>query len=88
MKLLSPNMKSSVTNSRGFFCLPVTEYYFERIFPCREGKFHCNRFLNWFNLFQESFEYLKRSALLITETELKLIAAAAMIGLKRIPKKG
>jgi hypothetical protein len=29
-----------------------------------------------------------RSALPITETELKLIAAAAMMGLKRIPKAG
>ena len=31
---------------------------------------------------------LKRSALPMTETELKLIAAAAIIGLSRIPKKG
>lgn len=30
----------------------------------------------------------RRSALPITETELKLIAAAAIIGLSRIPKKG
>jgi hypothetical protein len=30
----------------------------------------------------------KRNALLITETELKLIAAAAIIGLRRIPKAG
>lgn len=29
-----------------------------------------------------------RNALLTTETELKLIAAAAMIGLSRIPKNG
>ena len=29
-----------------------------------------------------------RKALPITETELKLIAAAAIIGLNRIPKKG
>lgn len=31
---------------------------------------------------------LSRSALPITETELKLIAAAAIIGLSRIPKNG
>ena len=31
---------------------------------------------------------LRRKALLITETELKLIAAAAIIGLRRIPKNG
>lgn len=30
----------------------------------------------------------KRSALVITETELKLIAAAAIIGLSNIPKNG
>ena len=30
----------------------------------------------------------KRSAFAITETELKLIAAPAIIGLRRIPKKG
>lgn len=30
----------------------------------------------------------RRSALPITETELKLMAAAAIIGLRRIPKKG
>ena len=31
---------------------------------------------------------LSRSALVITDTELKLIAAAAMIGLSRMPKIG
>jgi hypothetical protein len=31
---------------------------------------------------------LKRRALLITETELKLIAAAASMGLSRMPNKG
>jgi hypothetical protein len=32
--------------------------------------------------------FLKRSEFVITDTELKLIAAAAIIGLSRIPKKG
>jgi hypothetical protein len=32
--------------------------------------------------------FLKRSALLMTETELKLMAAAANIGLSRTPKAG
>jgi hypothetical protein len=36
----------------------------------------------------QSFTFLNRSALPITETELKLIAAAAIIGLKRTPTKG
>jgi hypothetical protein len=31
---------------------------------------------------------LRRSELTMTETELRLMAAAAMIGLRRIPKKG
>ena len=31
---------------------------------------------------------LSRNALTITDTELKLIAALAMMGLKRIPKNG
>lgn len=31
---------------------------------------------------------LKRSALVITDTELKLMAVAAIIGLSKIPKKG
>src|SRR5579884_4129000 len=35
-----------------------------------------------------SFTFLNRSALLITDTELKLMAAAAKIGLRRIPKNG
>ena len=35
-----------------------------------------------------SFTFRKRSALLITETELKLIAAAAMIGLSSNPNLG
>ena len=32
--------------------------------------------------------YLSRNALVMTETELKLMAAAAIIGLRRIPKNG
>ncbi len=35
-----------------------------------------------------SFTLLSRSELLITDTELKLIAAAAMMGESRIPKNG
>ena len=35
-----------------------------------------------------SFTFLSRSALLITDTELKLMAAAAMMGLRRIPNLG
>jgi len=35
-----------------------------------------------------SFTFLRRSALVITETELKLMAAAAKMGLSRIPKNG
>jgi len=31
---------------------------------------------------------LRRSELAMTETELRLMAAAAIIGLRRIPKKG
>ena len=34
------------------------------------------------------FTFLNLSAFMITETELKLIAVAAIIGLRRIPKKG
>ena len=36
----------------------------------------------------QSFTRLSRNALAITDTELKLIAAAAMIGLSRIPNQG
>ena len=35
-----------------------------------------------------SFTFRKRSEFVITETELKLIAAAAKIGLNNKPKKG
>ncbi len=35
-----------------------------------------------------SFTFFKRSAFAMTETELKLIAAAAMIGESTIPKNG
>jgi hypothetical protein len=35
-----------------------------------------------------SLAFLSRSALVITDTELKLMAAAAMIGLSRIPNLG
>ncbi len=35
-----------------------------------------------------SFAFLSRSALLITDTELNVIAAAAIIGLSSKPKKG
>lgn len=37
---------------------------------------------------QSIFAFRRRSALPITETELKLIAAAAIIGLSRSPKNG
>ena len=40
------------------------------------------------HLGSHSFAWRRRSALPITETELRLIAAAAMIGLKRMPVKG
>jgi hypothetical protein len=36
----------------------------------------------------QSDTFLRRSALPITETELKDMAALAMIGLSRIPRKG
>ena len=36
----------------------------------------------------QSLSRLRRSALAITDTELKLIAAAAIIGLKRMPNAG
>jgi hypothetical protein len=41
-------------------------------------------------MINKKFGYLffKRSAFVITETELKLMAAAAIIGLRRIPKNG
>ena len=39
-------------------------------------------------LAQSSDAWRRRSALLMTETELKLIAAAAIIGLSRMPKTG
>ncbi len=35
-----------------------------------------------------SFAFLRRSAFVITDTELKLIAAAAMMGLSRMPNLG
>ena len=35
-----------------------------------------------------SFKFLSRSALLITDTELKAIAAPAIMGLSKIPKNG
>jgi hypothetical protein len=38
--------------------------------------------------FHESFTWRRRREFVITETELKLMAAAARIGLSRIPKKG
>ena len=39
-------------------------------------------------MFYKSYLFLSRNALAITDTELKLIAVAAIIGLSRIPKNG
>ena len=42
----------------------------------------------WKECRRYSFTFRRSSALVITETELKLMAAAAKIGLSRIPKNG
>jgi hypothetical protein len=41
-----------------------------------------------FHAMAQSFTRLSRNALVITDTELKLIAAAAMMGESNNPKKG
>ena len=38
--------------------------------------------------YSPKFAFLKRSEFVITDTELKLMAAAAKIGLSKIPKNG
>ena len=48
-----------------------------------------DKFRRWYTGFQyHSFTWRRRRALVITETELKLMAAAARMGLSRMPKNG
>ena len=54
----------------------------------RFSSFHKQRFTFPARIRFYSFAARKRSALLMTDTELKLMAAAAMIGLNKIPNLG
>ena len=54
----------------------------------RELRYHIRKVRSQFILGSHNFTFLNRSAFPITDTELKLIAALAIMGLKSKPKKG
>ena len=67
---------------------PVSRSAGERRLGAEDARVSEHPHFRWKVLSERDHAFRSRSALMTTETELKLIATAAMMGESRMPKKG